>query len=459
MGQQQSSPSVPTVPTVPIVETKQIDVAAPATSGPMKGKTTTAAVPPVAEPVKSECPMRGKKDTSVASSEPPKSCPMNGSTADKKVGAAECPMKSKKEDTKPAESCDCGKNEKSAAPASTAVCPVKTEDGKYINPNVYNVYNQKIDPKNQMPATANQQPAAEQAVDLSVDRVQSSIPKGGTESTWLYPSPQMFWNALVRKNKTEGASEEDMDHVVRIHNSMNENTWNVIMEWERLHAVQGPGREPKLLRFLGRPQDYSPKARLKMLFGHVSPFDRHDWIVDRGGEEVRYVIDYYHDEAGAPLDQSPQHKSDFNSIKSIKIDVRPAIDSPQSIIDRIVLMPYQLLTGETRFKPMPFFPPSATVLAERRQQLQLKEMWQQVRERCEADKTRLMNCKTDQECANATIALQRCTASVACPSIAIAFDESVKAQPYEAEKAERAYQSMTKCLDLFEVDSRKAFRK
>ena len=32
------------------------------------------------------------------------------------------------------------------------------------------------------------------------------------------------------------------------------------------------------------------------------PFDRHDWFVDRCGEEVRYVIDFYFDDekAGSP---------------------------------------------------------------------------------------------------------------------------------------------------------------
>lgn len=53
------------------------------------------------------------------------------------------------------------------------------------------MYNQKIDPTNQMPAVANQQPSANQAVVLPVERESSSIPKGGTDSTWLYPSPQM----------------------------------------------------------------------------------------------------------------------------------------------------------------------------------------------------------------------------------------------------------------------------
>lgn len=39
----------------------------------------------------------------------------------------------------------------------------------------------------------------------------------------------------------------------------------------------------------GRPQEFSPKARLLNLLGYRLPFDRHDWVVDRCGEEVRYV--------------------------------------------------------------------------------------------------------------------------------------------------------------------------
>jgi hypothetical protein len=33
-------------------------------------------------------------------------------------------------------------------------------------------------------------------------------------------------------------------------------------------------RSAKLLKFVGRPDEYSPKARLKMMFGHPAPFDR-----------------------------------------------------------------------------------------------------------------------------------------------------------------------------------------
>ncbi len=42
---------------------------------------------------------------------------------------------------------------------------------------------------------------------------------------------------------------------------------------------------------------FSPLARLSSWFGSPLPFDRHDWWVNRCGEEVRYVIDFYYDEA------------------------------------------------------------------------------------------------------------------------------------------------------------------
>jgi cytochrome c heme-lyase len=149
---------------------------------------------------------------------------------------------------------------------------------------------------------------------------------------------------LVRKNKSEGANERDMDAVVAVHNNMNENTWRQVLAWEKLHdetysADPSTGRNPKLLRFLGRPDEYSPKARLKMLFGHPAPFDRHDWTVDRAGEEVRYVIDYYHDESAVTKDQMPKHMHDFGSMQSIVVDVRPALDSVKSVFDIVFKMP------------------------------------------------------------------------------------------------------------------------
>ena len=51
-----------------------------------------------------------------------------------------------------------------------------------------------IDPRNNMPTEPNQQPVRGQKQYISTYRLQSNIPKGGTDATWLYPSPQMFYN-------------------------------------------------------------------------------------------------------------------------------------------------------------------------------------------------------------------------------------------------------------------------
>lgn len=46
----------------------------------------------------------------------------------------------------------------------------------------------------------NQQPSQDQPFLLSLEREVSTIPKSGTEDeTWVYPSAQMFWNAMLRK--------------------------------------------------------------------------------------------------------------------------------------------------------------------------------------------------------------------------------------------------------------------
>ena len=60
------------------------------------------------------------------------------------------------------------------------------------------------------------------------------------------------------------------------------------------------------------------------LSGYQLPFDRHDWIVDRCGKEVRYVIDYY--DVG---------EVDIRDHSFAVLDVRPALDSPEALWDRM----------------------------------------------------------------------------------------------------------------------------
>ena len=57
---------------------------------------------------------------------------------------------------------------------------------------------EQIDPRNMMPPP-NQTPSTDQPFQLNTVRQSSSIPKDGTDGTWLYPSEQMFWNAMIRK--------------------------------------------------------------------------------------------------------------------------------------------------------------------------------------------------------------------------------------------------------------------
>lgn len=186
----------------------------------------------------------------------------------------------------------------------------------------------KLDDKNNMPLEANQQPAAGQRKPISTQREASSIPKSGTGTTWTYPSPQMFFNALVRKGKADDVDEDDMDDVVFVHNGMNEATWDLVKRWELLHADECP--EPKLLRFRGRPHDLSPLARARSLVTGEVPFDRHDWYIDRNGREVRYVIDFYWDEAKAAAD----------TMQGFEVQARPALDSAQAALDRLKMNVY-----------------------------------------------------------------------------------------------------------------------
>ena len=387
-----------------------------------------------------------------------------------KVSESSCPVRSESRARTPSSSSASKKED----PCESA-CPVRTKkenssSAAYKNPDVYNVYNQKLDPKNNMPSNANQKPSTDQTVPLVRDRVKSTIPKGGTDNdTWQYPSPQMFWNALVRKEKQEGANEEDIDSVVAVHNNMNENTWKQVLVWEGLQGSDPkdgtcciPGSEPKLLRFLGRPDDLSPRAYLKSLFGYPKPFDRHDWFVDRGGKEVRYIIDYYHDERYEGKDQKPIHMHDTKSVKSIIVEVRPAIDSIEAILNRVFVMPYQLATKNARvqdYVDVPFFPQKDMLHAEEEKIHKLNMKWSQIQSNCHDKRIALEKCISDEECSIATINLQKCTASIVCPEVVAHFDHCVQNSSSSNKKdpgfaLEQAYSKIVKCLEMFEIESR-----
>ncbi|KAI3636387.1 hypothetical protein MIR68_005739 [Amoeboaphelidium protococcarum] len=186
-----------------------------------------------------------------------------------------------------------------------------------------------------------QSPAPDQETKLDTSRQISSIPRASKdgpndsgnaveESNWVYPSDQQFYNALHRKGKP--TDERDVSMIVSIHNEINERTWKEIERWESMHCKECP-TGPRLLRFSGKPNQLSPRAWFYYNLGLAPrPFDRHDWIIDRCGREVRYVIDYYEGDSTEPAQSGNEDEAVMH------VDVRPAVDSITACIDRLKML-------------------------------------------------------------------------------------------------------------------------
>ena len=160
-----------------------------------------------------------------------------------------------------------------------------------------------------MPTLANKPEHDQQAILLPLDREASSIPRGDSDTNWEYPSPQQMYNAMLRKGYTDTPADA-VESMVAVHNFLNEGAWNEIVEWEsifgkglgpgweqcrkgeegmaleraKLEAVRQRRRElgvgssrptaeagPKLLRFMGRPGDRTPKASMLQALSWVFP--------------------------------------------------------------------------------------------------------------------------------------------------------------------------------------------
>lgn len=126
-------------------------------------------------------------------------------------------------------------------------------------------------------------------MQLPTDRTESTIPRDPA-AKWEYPSPQQFYNALVRKGWE--TPEEHVETMVEIHNFLNEQAWQEVLKWEKRQYgsvvvlqpcnswLNCPGRshdDIQLARFKGRPGEMSPKARILMLAGWVLP-SRFKWV-------------------------------------------------------------------------------------------------------------------------------------------------------------------------------------
>jgi len=263
----------------------------------------------------SECPMHKKETPPVQKQQTyPSECPMHQASQAKTESAkptnypSECPM-SQGESAKPTK--------------YPSECPMSQGESGNISLGL-GAGEGEFNKDNMMPPP-NQRPAPDQPFPLSTERIKSNIPRAGTDETWTYPSPQMFWNAMLRKGwrwKESEISEKDMNDIINIHNANNELAWQEVLKWEALHATPG-SEQPKLKRFSGFAQKFSPRARLRSWMGYELPFDRHDWVVERDGKEVRYIIDYYD---GGQV----KHNHEF-----ALLDVRPALDSVGAFKDRM----------------------------------------------------------------------------------------------------------------------------
>ena len=133
----------------------------------------------------------------------PARCPIDHSASNpsSSSGPAKCPISHEKPTS-------------SSSAQAPAQCPIKHDE---------------LNPLNQMP-TLSQAPASHQAAALPTDRETSTIPRD-EGSRWEYPSPQQFYNALVRKGWE--TPEEHVETMVQIHNFLNEQAWQEILKWER----------------------------------------------------------------------------------------------------------------------------------------------------------------------------------------------------------------------------------
>lgn len=135
---------------------------------------------------------------------------------------------------------------------------------------------------------------------------------------WVYPSEKMFFDAMKRKG--HDARVADMKTVVPIHNAVNERAWKEIKEWEAPYLAKSQCGGPKLESFANKNDRMTPTARFNTILGFTAPFDRHDWVIDRCGTKVEYVIDFY---AGRPGGSTPG--------PSFYLDVRPKLNTWEGV--------------------------------------------------------------------------------------------------------------------------------
>lgn len=211
-----------------------------------------------------------------------------------------------------------------------SVCPVNHNDRKNWLDKVSVISTTKSEPEaaegdsfescNSQVIDEKQKFSTHSNTHLPTERQISSIPRSQENKNWVYPSEKQFFDAMRRKNWNPNVT--DMKTIVPIHNAVNEMAWFNILNWEKAYKEQSlKCGGVKLTSFKG-VQHLTPRAWFNTnILGYQKPFDRHDWVVDRCGTQIEYVIDFYSGNSKSP---------------SLYLDVRPKINSWEGVKLRLM---------------------------------------------------------------------------------------------------------------------------
>ncbi len=191
--------------------------------------------------------------------------------------------------------------------------------------------------------------------DPNDDTPLSKIPSTGRGNSedgkyWENPSANQLYRSLKRKNK--GIDHNDAASVAHIHEAVTSQTWDQIMEYEADYGVSSKCKvnDIKLARFQGMYGIDSYKAKFMGFFFGLKPYDRHDWTIDRCGQEVKYIIDYY----AIPVDDANDVQEDVNHTHNIKGD-KEHIETTQETTTSIQQKKPQELMYTIDARPAPTF--------------------------------------------------------------------------------------------------------
>lgn len=225
----------------------------------------------------------------------PKGHPSDGDVRLASEGAnppPECPMHNKEQAVK-------------EKPILVSECPVKHDDSD-INP---------LNMVSFMSALVTQWKGMKSCSDRFLILDATDEPESGTRSAIrlaqrspgiLHPESDRRWSAgvlglpqpanVLEYDAAQGLALAEGRNCAKGHGRYHQNSQRQQRASLAGGAQVGSAREcgsPKLKSFGGKATEFSPRARMRSWMGYELPFDRHDWIVDRCGKDVWYIIDYY----------------------------------------------------------------------------------------------------------------------------------------------------------------------